>query len=102
MSEILKEILDNSMHSEYPIRFYSVHDTNLMSLLSIFSTHHQFWPPYISSLMIETWVRDSKNDESTILRMIYNGQILNLTVCFGQDQCSVSTARKALENLINF
>lgn len=95
MSDILGEIIDNANHDEYLMRFYSVHDTNLMPLLSLFATDDQYWPPYISSLIIETWTRD----DETLLRMIYNGQILYTKVCNGAEFCTLKTLHHHLINL---
>lgn len=98
MSDILQEIFDYADHDDYLLRFYSAHDTNLMPLLSIFSADHHYWPPYISSLIIESWIRD----DQSLIRMIYNGEILNLRICDGRQYCSLSEARNSLRFILNF
>jgi hypothetical protein len=97
MSDILEEIFDHANHDDYLMRFYSVHDTNLMPLLSLFTTDDHNWPPYISSLIIESWVQ---NDQ-TITRMIYNGKVVNQRLCNGAQFCALKNSRAALTNLLN-
>jgi hypothetical protein len=70
------ELMANAKSSRYQINLYSCHDTNLMALLKLLG-QNQKWPPYSSSMQIETW--ELENEQGNQIRVFYNGELLNAT-----------------------
>ncbi|KAJ1941123.1 hypothetical protein EC988_006845 [Linderina pennispora] len=81
---------------------YSAHDSTVATILGALkaSNADMLWPPYASNTLFELW---KKNDGNHVVRIIYNGRILQLQDGFkwcDLSSCPLDKFNKYLEALV--
>ena len=104
-AEISKSLSDTAKPTADARKFiyFSAHDSTLAAILGALNITHWRWPPYASSMIIETWKSNTQNDKTAInVRVIYNGQILRLPFCppNADGLCSLSTLLEYLSQYV--
>jgi len=82
-------------------RLYSSHDTGLMPILNAFQVWDYLWVPYASFIIFELY-RDTVNTSSWGIRMIYNGEVMQIPQCaaYGDGVCPWAVFNQVILPLI--
>lgn len=81
VEEILQAQLEvGSSQDPLPSRLVllGAHDTTLAHLATALELPVYAWPPYASSMVIETWTTGSNGTAGTFVRFLYNGELLRV------------------------
>jgi hypothetical protein len=93
------ELIVNKKAEDPRLIVWSSHDTSLMSFLAAYQVWNNQWVPYASTINLELY-EGTGSASDWGLRMIYNGNVLTIPGCDGQELCDYQTFYEISQQLI--